>query len=59
MEMEETLKEVLMRRDGLSADEAEELIAEMKAAVAEGDDPEGVLADYAGLEMDYIWELFP
>jgi hypothetical protein len=52
----ETLREIFMRRDGLSADEADELISEMQDDVANGADPEEVLYDQ-GLEPDYIFEL--
>ena len=55
--MEDSIKQILMRRDGMSADEAEELIQEAREAVAEGQDPEEVCCDYFGLEPDYIWEL--
>ena len=55
--MEESIKQILMRRDGMSADEAEELIQEAREAVAEGRDPEEVCYDYFGLEPDYTWEL--
>lgn len=53
----ETLKEILMRRDGLSAAEAQYLIDEARQAVIEGADPEEVLHDEFGLEPDYFWEL--
>jgi hypothetical protein len=55
--MEETLKEVLMRRDRLSAADAQELIDEAKARVQEGEDPEEILHDDFGLEPDYFWDL--
>lgn len=55
--MEESIQQILMRRDGMSAGEAEELIQEAREAVAEGQDPEKVCYDYFGLEPDYIWEL--
>ena len=55
--MEESIKQILMRRDGMSADEAADLIQEAREAVAEGQDPEEVCWDYFGLEPDYIWEL--
>lgn len=54
----ESLKQVLMRRDGLSTVEAQELIDEAKVRIAAGDDPEEVLAEDFGLEPDYIWDLF-
>jgi len=53
----ETLREVLMRRDGLSGEEADSLIQDARDAVAAGADPEEVLADEFGLEPDYFWEL--
>lgn len=53
----ETLKQVLMRRDKLSSDEADELIAEAKELVAAGEDPEEVLYDEFGLEPDYVFDL--
>ena len=54
---QETLKQVLMRRDGLSAAEADEMIAEARERVLEGEDPEEILHDDFGLEPDYIWDL--
>ena len=53
----ETLKQVLMRRDGLSAAEAQDLIDEARERVLEGEDPEEILHDDFGLEPDYVWEL--
>ena len=55
--LEESLKEVLMRRDGLSAREAQDAIAEARARVEAGEDPEEVLAEEFGLEPNYIWDL--
>lgn len=55
--MASEIKEVLMRRDGMSSDEADEFMEDMKAQVQNGADPEEVLAEI-GLEPDYIWELF-
>lgn len=57
--MTESLKDVLMRRDGLTAQEADEAISEAKQAVLEGEDPEGVLLDHFGLEPDYFWDILP
>ncbi len=49
---------VLMRRDGMSRAEAEDLIAEARERVLEyGEDPEEILADEFGLEPDYIYDL--
>ena len=55
--MSESLKTVIMRRDRLSADEAQELIDDAKASVAEGADPEEILLNDFGLEPDYIFDL--
>ena len=53
----ETLKQVLMRRDGLTSEQADEEILEAREAVAAGEDPEEVLEDWFGLEPDYIFDL--
>lgn len=52
-----SLKGVLMRRDGLTAAEAEAQIIEAADLVAGGADPEEVLADEFGLEPDYVFDL--
>ncbi len=54
---QETIKQILMRRDGMSAEEADSVIWEARERVAAGEDPEEVLADEFGLEPDYLWEL--
>ena len=51
------LRNVLIRRDGCDVESADELIAGAKAAVAEGADPEEVLAEHFGLEPDYVMDL--
>lgn len=52
------IKEVLMRRDGLSESEAERLLDELYedllAAIENGEDPDEVLMDQVGLEPDYL-----
>ena len=53
----ESLKNVLCRRDGLTAAEADEAIAEAAKQVLAGADPEEVLADEFGLEPDYVFDL--
>ncbi len=55
--MEETLKQVLMRRDGMSSHEANEAIADARERVLEGEDPEEILCEEFGLEPDYIFDL--
>ena len=59
------LKEVFMRRDGLTEREAEEMIEQMRDEVLEILDESGsyeevedLLLDEYGVEMDYIMELF-
>jgi hypothetical protein len=52
-----TLKEVLMERDDLSSDEADELIKEAREQVYNGEDPEEVLFNEFGLEPDYVMDL--
>lgn len=51
----------LMIRDGLSLEEAQREVEEIREAVQEGiangEDPEDVLLDMAGLEPDYLLEL--
>ena len=51
------LKNVLMRRDGMSSREADNAIDDAKQRVFDGEDPEEVLADEFGLEPDYIFDL--
>jgi predicted RNase H-like HicB family nuclease len=53
----ESLLKVLMERDGLSKDEALQQIEEAREEVLEGADPEEVLADWFGLEPDYVFDL--
>lgn len=48
---------VLMRRDGLTKSEAQELIDEARELVAEGESPERILRVEFGLEPDYIFDL--
>ena len=55
----ESLRDILIRRDGCSDEEADDLIAEAKKEVAGGADPEEVLADLFGLEPDYISDIMP
>lgn len=59
----ETIKEVIMRRDGISAEEADDLIFDAKEQLQEylelGDieSAEQICQEYFGLEPDYIMEL--
>jgi len=60
----ETIKEVLMRRDGLAEDEADALIAEAKEdfnnCLEQGDmdGAENICETHFGLEPDYLDEFF-
>ena len=47
--------EILMRRDGISKHEAEELVQECREALESGD--EEAIQDYLGLEDDYIFDI--
>lgn len=59
--MKESIKEVLMKRDGMSAEEADNLIQAARDALserlAEGDLPFDICQEWFGLEPDYIMEL--
>lgn len=52
------LVRVLMRRDGLTRQEAEELRREMRQRIYEGEDPDEVLNE-EGLEPDYFMDILP
>ena len=52
-----SLKNTLMKRDGLTEAEAEAMIAEARALVLSGDDPEEILYSEFGLEPDYVFDL--
>ena len=51
------LVSILMDRDGMERDDAEDLLRDARAAVEEGEDPEEILADWFGLEPDYVFDL--
>ena len=59
----ESIKEVLMRRDNMSFEDADDLIQQAKDALREyldnGDilEAEDVCEEYFGLEPDYLFEL--
>jgi len=48
---------VLMRRDGMTKEEALEAIEEAKELVREGANPEEICHHEFGLEPDYMWDL--
>lgn len=52
------LHRVLMRRDGMTAEDVDAWIKAARQAVLEnGEDPEEILHDEFGLEPDYVFEL--
>jgi len=51
------LKRDIMKRDGLSSEEADELINEAKQRVLDGENPEEILYSDFGLEPDYFFDL--
>lgn len=53
--MNDTMR-ILMKRDGLTEEEAREQMNECREALMDGDFE--AMADYLGLEDDYIFDLF-
>lgn len=54
-----TIVEILMERDGMSQDEAQELVDKTREEVLTSDsfDVDDIMADMLGLEPDYIFDL--
>jgi hypothetical protein len=56
-----TIKEILIRRDHMTEEEAEDLIAQAREdlyeRLKEGEMPYNICGEYFGLEPDYIEEL--
>lgn len=53
-----SLKETIMEREGLTEEEADELIDEAKDEIYfNGANPEDILHDFFALEPDYIFDL--
>ena len=55
--MDLSIKRILIERDGMSEEEAEELLAEARELVLNGADPEEILLSDFGLEPDYVFDL--
>ena len=53
------LKRILIERDGLSDQEANELITNAKLRVLEGENAEEILEYDFGVEPDYIFDILP
>lgn len=53
--------EILMRRDNLTASEAKKAVEEVRQMMADcsynSAECEEIMADYLGLEMDYIFDI--
>ena len=52
------VERILMKCEGMTADEAHEEIMDMRKRVLDGEDPEEILAEW-GLEPDYVFDLLP
>ncbi|MEP2668912.1 MAG: hypothetical protein ABJH04_07950 [Cyclobacteriaceae bacterium] len=55
--MANSVKNVLMTRDGLTEQEAENQINEVRERIFEGEDPEDLIMDELGLEPDYLEDI--
>lgn len=53
----ETIKQILIRRDGMEPSLADDAISAARERVWNGDDPEEVLLEEFGLEPDYVFDL--
>ena len=53
--MSKELIKILMKRDGISKEEAKDMIAECRQALLNGDDY--AIEDYLGLEDDYVFDI--
>ena len=55
--MSYSLKQVLIKRDGMTDAEATQEIKDIRSRVFEGENPETILFEEYRLEPDYIWDL--
>ena len=51
------LKTTMMERDNLTASEVDEMIADARARILTGEDPEEILLEDFGLEPDYLFDI--
>lgn len=53
--------QIIMRREGISFEDAKEMVIDCKNAILEGielgEDPEEIIAQELGLEPDYLFDL--
>jgi hypothetical protein len=52
-----TIEQIIIRRDGVSPDEARQCVSEARARVWDGESPEKILAHEFLLEPDYVNDL--
>lgn len=52
-----SLKQVIMRRDGLTSAQVDEMIEEARKEIRAGRCPEEILYEDFGLEPDYVFDL--
>ena len=57
MNMSYNIKQVLISRDGLTSQEADEEIKQLRQRVWDGENPEEILFNELRLEPDYIMDL--
>jgi len=55
--MSYSLKQVLMKRDGMTGIDADLEIKGIRSRVYKGENPETILFEEYRLEPDYIWDL--
>lgn len=55
--MKNQIIEVLVRRDGMTLAEAKEELCELRNMIEDGANPEDILYNELGLELDYIFDL--
>lgn len=54
----EKIEDILMRRDGMSLEEAQDMIKDAQTRILfNGEDPEEILHEEFGLEPDYLFQL--
>ena len=55
--MDESIRDTIKRRDGESDDVIDDMLAEARERIAAGEeDPQDVLEEIFGLELDYIFD---
>lgn len=54
--MDETIRQIIRRRDKLSENEIDDMFADFREQFENGEDPEELLQEVFGLEPDYIFD---